>query len=87
MPGLLAPSSAADFPQIPLGAKLCLKLSMPLILGFDSRPEGERDPEDLLKFCLTGVKAAVRLQIIPEPDCTRVVLANFVLLELRPPLL
>ena len=41
--------------------------------------------KNLLRCCLNEVEAEVWLQIIPEPDCTRVVLANLVLLELHSP--
>ena len=86
MPGLLELAiSSAALSEIPCEAKLCLKLSRPLVLGFCSRREGVPDPEDLLKSCLTEVEAEVRLQIIPEPDCNKVVLASLVLLELHPP--
>ena len=83
---LLAPAiSSAALSEIPSEAKLCLKLSRPLVLGFCPRREGVPGPEDLLRCCLTEVEAEVRLQIIPEPDCTKVILANLVLLELHPP--
>ena len=36
-------------------------------------------PEDLLKCCLTEVEAEIWLQLIPKPDCTKVVLANLML--------
>ena len=69
-------------------ANLWLTLSRPLILAFGTRPEGELEPEDSLKSCLSEVEAEVGLQIILEPDCTRVVLVNMELLELhQPPLL
>ena len=66
-------------------AKLFLKLSRPLVLEFCSRRESAPGPEDLLRCCLTEVEAEAWLQIIPEPDCTKVVLANVVLLEFYPP--
>ena len=71
--------------EIPSEARLWLKLSRPPILGFCSRLEAVLGPKDLLRCCLTEEEAEVHLQIIPEPDCSRVVLANLVLLELHPP--
>ena len=84
-PGLLASEiTSAALAEIPSETKPCLKLSRPLVLGFGSQPEGVLDPEDVLRCCLTEVEAEVWLQIIPEPDCTRIVLANLVLLGLHP---
>ena len=54
---------------------------------FGSWTEGVPDPKGSLRCCLTEVEAEVCLQITLEPDCTRVVLANLVLLELHPPAL
>ena len=86
VPGLLAPAiNSAALAEIPSEAKLCPKLSRPLVLEVGSRPEGVLGPEDLLRCCLTEAEAEVQLQIIPKPDCTRVVLVNLVLLELDPP--
>ena len=80
--------SSAALVEILPEAKLWLKLSRALILGFGTRPEGELKPEDSLKSCLSEVEAEVGLQIILEPDCTRAVLVNLELLELhQPPLL
>ena len=68
--------------------KLFLKHSKPLVLGFDSRPEDELDLDDSLRCCLTGVEVEIRLQIIPEPYCTKFFLVNLLLLELHlPPLI
>ena len=85
MPGLLAlVISSAALAEIPSETKICLKLSGPPVLGFCSRLEGVLGPEDLLRCCLTEVEAEVRLQIIPEFNCARVVRANLVLSELHP---
>ena len=63
-----------------------LQLSRPLVLGFGSQTEGVLGPIDSLGRCLIEVEVEVWLQIIPEPDCTNlVVLANLVLLELHQP--
>ena len=56
VPGLLALAiSSTAFAEIPSEAKLCLKLSRSLVLGFGSRSEGILDPEDSLGCCLIEV--------------------------------
>ena len=86
MPGLLLPAiSSAALSEIPSEARFCLKLSRPLVFRFFSQREGIPGPEDLLICYLTEVEAEARLQIIPDLYCTKVVLANLVLLELHPP--
>ena len=85
-PGLLTPAiNSAALSKILSEVKLCLKLSRPLVLKICLQQEGVPGPEDLLRCWLTKVEAEVWLRIIPEPDCSKVVLANLVLLELHPP--